>query len=215
MKTLSLTLKLLIFTVIFTACSTDVDDTSISAPSDFYYPAGGPIPFYTNGNSEAPNINWGNEVGTFTLNDSYTGISINSTTGILSWNEDLPLNENNVTVTATNSAGFAVTTVLFLHQFSGAFDGGYNNDPSSTTISNNNLNIIFNIDGTMSGTDNGVTVDGSWSFNNDGKLICLYGSLELELDLTYSVSVTPILEGVIRTTGSSNNNGFVRLDYQL
>ncbi|MFD0965030.1 hypothetical protein [Pseudofulvibacter geojedonensis] len=207
-------LKILLLIVVFTNCATDNDDTSISAPSDFYYPAGGPIPFYTNGSTGTPNIDWGNETGTFTLNSNYTGVSINNTTGILSWNEDLPLNENIIEVTATNSAGFAVTTVLFLHQFSGTFNGGYNNNPSSTTVSNNNLNIVFNTNETMSATDSGNTVNGTWSFNNDGKLICLYGSTELELDLTYSVNVTPLLEGFTRTTGNATNNGFVRLNYQ-
>ena len=109
-----------------TSCTDDIDDNTVVAPSDFYYLGDLPIPFYTNGNLAIANINWGNEDGSFTLNDNYQGVSIDETTGTLTWNEDLPLGENIISVTATNSAGFAVTSVLFLHQFGGEFTGGYN-----------------------------------------------------------------------------------------
>jgi len=195
------------------SCASDKDDTSVSAPSDFYYPGETPIPFYTNG-SVLPNIDWGNETGTFALDMNYSGVSLDETTGALSWNEDLPLGHNVVIVTATNSAGFATTTPNLLHQFNGVFNGSYNTDanPSSpTTIS---IAITFNVDGTMSVTDNGVTLNGTWMFDALGKLICTYTTFDLEFDLTYSLTVTPYLEGFKRNTGSATNLGFVRLDYQ-
>ena len=218
MKILNTTLSLLIICFTMSSCGDDKDDVAIGAPTDFEYPAGGPIPFYTNGDSGTPTINWNNDIGFFTLDNTYTGISINEVTGVLSWNEDLPLHDNLVDVTATNSAGTAHVSVLFLHQFSGVFDGGHNLDPNSTTVTTNNLTATFNVGGTASYTDNGETVTGSWSFNLAGKLICDYtlisGAHQLELDLTYSLTTIPYLEGYKRLNGSATNIGFVRLDYQ-
>jgi hypothetical protein len=199
------------------SCADDIDDNIVSAPSDFYYLGELPIPFYTNGNLEVANINWGNEEGNFTLNSNYQGVSINETTGMLTWNEDLPLGENIISVTATNSAGSAVTSVLFLHQFGGEFTGGYNSDPASTTVTASNLVINFNVNGTLSITDNGETGTGTWSFNPQGDLVCEYtvisGSYELIYDLTYSVTVNPFLEGYKRMDGSIVNLGYSRMDY--
>ena len=203
--------------LLITSCTEDIDDNTVVAPSDFYYLGDLPIPFYTNGSTGVPNIDWGNEVGTFALNDDYQGVAINETTGVLSWNEDLPLGENIISVTATNSAGFAVTSVLFLHQFGGEFTGGYNSDPSSTTVTASNLIINFNVNGTLSITDNGETGTGTWSFNPQGDLICSYtvpaGNFQLVYDLTYSVTVNPFLEGYKRLEGSTENLGFSRMDY--
>ena len=207
----------LIAILFMVSCTDDIDDNTVVAPSDFYYLGDLPIPFYTNGSTGVPNIDWGNEVGTFALNDDYQGVTINETTGVLSWNEDLPLGENIISVTATNSAGFAVTSVLFLHQFGGEFTGGYNSDPSSTTIPVSNLVINFNVNGTLTITDAGQTGTGTWSFNPQGDLICEYtvtsGSYELIYDLTYSVTVNPFLEGYKRMDGSTVNLGFSRMDY--
>lgn len=203
--------------LLITSCTEDIDDNTVVAPSDFYYLGDLPIPFYTNGSTGVPNINWGNEVGTFALNDDYQGVAINETTGVLSWNEDLPLGENIISVTATNSAGFAVTSVLFLHQLGGEFTGGYNSDPASTTVTASNLIINFNVNGTLTITDNGETGTGTWSFNPQGDLVCEYtvtsGSYELIYDLTYSVTINPFLEGYKRLEGSTENLGFSRMDY--
>ena len=208
-------LVLLTSIALFTSC-TDPDDLIAVPPSDFYYLGSLPIPFYTNGNSGLPNINWGNEIGFFNLNSSYTGVSLDNTTGILSWNENLPLGNNTIQVTATNSAGAAIATVLFQHQFSGQFNGGYNNNPNSTTITTTNLNITFNVDGTLSITDSGTTVNGTWNFVA-GKLFCQYTMASvnyvLEFDLTYSVTTIPYLEGFKRVSGGANS-GFARLIYQ-
>jgi len=200
------------------SCADDIDDNIVSAPSDFYYLGELPIPFYTNGNTDFPNIDWGNESGIFTLNDNYQGVSINSSTGVLTWNEDLPLGENIISVTATNTAGFAVTSVLFLHQFGGEFTGGYNSDPGSTTVPVSNLFINFNVNGTLSITDNGETGTGTWSFNPQGALVCEYtvtsGSYELIYDLTYSVAINPILVGYKKVVGSAVNSGYSRMEYE-
>jgi len=207
------TLWILLICFSISSCSSDKDDTSVSAPSDFYYPGETPILFYTHG-SVSPNIDWGNETGTYALDMSYTGVSLDEITGALSWDEDLPLGNNVVMVTATNSAGFATTAPNLLHQFSGVFNGAYNNDANPSTPTTVSMNITFNIDGTMSINDNGTTTSGTWLFNPAGKLICTYSTFELEFDLTYSLTVIPYLEGYKRNTGSATNTGFVRLDYQ-
>jgi len=202
-----------LFCISLISCSSDKDDTSVSAPSDFYYPGETPIPFYTHG-SVLPNIDWGNETGSYALDANYTGVSLYETTGALSWNEDLPLGSNIVMVTVSNSAGVATTSTNLLHQFSGQFDGAYNNDANPSTPTTVNMDITFNVGGTMSITDDSITTNGTWAFNSSGKLICTYGTLELELDLTYSVTTIPFLEGFKRNAGNPSNLGFVRLDYQ-
>jgi len=212
MSLLKNTLWITLILVTLSSCSSDKDDTSVNAPSDFYYPGETPISFYTHG-SVTPNINWGNETGTYALDMSYTGVILDEITGALSWNEDLPLGNNVIMVTATNSAGFATTTPNLLHQFSGVFNGAYNNDSNPSTPTTISMEVTFNTDGTMSVIDNGVTSSGTWLFNTSGKLICIYNSFELEFDLTYSLTVMPYLEGFKRNTGSTTNIGFVRLDY--
>ena len=202
-----------LFCISIISCSSDKDDTTVSAPSDFYYPGETPISFYTHG-SVAPNIDWRNETGTYALDMTYTGVSLDETTGVLSWNEDLPLGSNIVLVTATNSAGNATTSPNLLHQFSGHFNGAYNTDANPSTPTTVNMNITFNVDGTLSITDNATTTSGTWLFNPAGKLFCSYDTFELELDLTYSLSVIPYLEGYKRTSGSTSNIGYIRLDYQ-
>ena len=218
MKTTKHLLSAFFVSLLLLSCNTDKDDNTVSAPTNFEYPAGGPIPFYTHGSTGTPTINWNNDIGAFTLDNNYTGVSINATTGVLTWNEDLPLQENNISVTATNIAGTAQTTVLFLHQFSGVFNGGHNLDPNSTVIPNNNLNITFNVDRTLSVTDHTETISGTWSFNTANKLICNYtltsGAIELEFNLTYSVTVNPYLEGIKRMSGSTTAIGYARLNYQ-
>ena len=200
------------------SCADDIDDNIVSAPSDFYYLGELPIPFYTNGNTDFPSINWGIEVGVFSLNDNYQGVSINSSIGVLSWNENLPLGSNSISVTATNSAGFVVTSVLFLHQFGGEFTGGYNSDPNSTTIPVTNLSTNFNVNGTSSITDTGETVNGTLSFNPQGKLVCNYElssvSYQLIYDLTYSETINPILIGYKKINGSVENIGYSSLEFQ-
>lgn len=204
--------------VYLTSCSPDYDDIIVEAPSDFYYLGDLPIPFYTNGSTGLPNIDWGNEAGVFTLNETYPGVSINSSTGVLSWNEDLPLGENLIGVTATNSAGFAVTTVLFLHQFGGVFNGGYNSDPASTVIPSANLVLDISENGTLTLIDSGETGTGTWSFNAEGDLICTYElatiNYQLQYELTYSVAINPVLVGYKKIAGSAVNSGYSRMEYE-
>jgi len=107
---------------------------------------------------------------------------------------------------------------LFLHQFGGEFTGGYNSDPGSTTVPVSNLFINFNVNGTLSITDNGETGTGTWSFNPQGALVCEYtvtsGSYELIYDLTYSVAINPILVGYKKVVGSAVNSGYSRMEYE-
>lgn len=204
--------------IYLSSCSPDIDDNLVEPPSDFYYPGSLTIPFYTNGSTGFPNINWGNENGTFTLNQTYQGVSINAQNGVISWNEDLPLGENLLTVTATNSAGSAETMVLFLHKFSGVFNGGYNSDPNSTVIPASNLMLNCNENETLTVTDSGETASGTWGFNTQGDLICTYQlagvNHQLQYDLTYSVAINPVLVGYKKVVGSAVNSGYSRMVYE-
>ncbi len=81
--------------------------TTVVAPTSFLYnPANSTTTLGTAGNSATPSIN--NGLGTITYSLSGTipsGISINSTSGIISWNTLVATGTYNLTVKATNSAG--------------------------------------------------------------------------------------------------------------
>lgn len=80
---------------------------TVLAPSSFLYnPASSSMVQGTTGNSATPTINAG--LGTITYSfvaTPATGISINSATGIISWNANLAVGLYSLTVKATNSAG--------------------------------------------------------------------------------------------------------------
>ena len=147
--------------MVFSSCS---DDVLLLSPTGFSYATTiYEVGFYETGQSGVAQITWNGETGTFGLADSYPGVSINSTTGQLSWNQDLNLGTTVVTIIATNSIGNISTTINLVHKFSGSFTGGYNYNPSSTTLTQSMFNLTFNENGTMTATDSGDNATGTYT----------------------------------------------------
>jgi hypothetical protein len=80
----------------------------LAPPSDFTYPPQPePIPFGSGGSSSPPTINTGGGTVTFAITAPVPvppGISIDPSTGVVSWSPTLPVGTYNLTVTATNGA---------------------------------------------------------------------------------------------------------------
>lgn len=229
MKTMKFLTVAILSIFIFTSCSKD-DSADVQEPqppqsgSPINFSYNTPqvdIAFYSAGSISAPNVDWNGETGTFSLQGTYQGVTINSTTGILSFNKELPLGETVVNVKAENSHGFTTAQVELKHSFEGNFAGGWNNDPTSPVLTNFGLLMNFNADGTMTVNASGDIGSGSWylipnggngqikaTFTFDGSAIAysFYG------DVTYSGAITPVMEGPYRPVGAPTNQGIMYLE---
>ncbi|PCE65802.1 putative Ig domain-containing protein [Sediminicola luteus] len=118
---------LLIGTVILllTSCSKDDDGPKFEAPEFSYSETTVPILFSTSGSLSAPNVNWNNAPGAFSISPSIIGLSINAQTGTLSWDRSLPPGTHQIVVTATNQAGSQDQQISLENPFHGIFTGSY------------------------------------------------------------------------------------------
>lgn len=85
-------------------------------PSNFIYPTNKEnILIHESGSSTAPLISWNGDQGTFILEEDTEGkITIDETTGIISWMSNLSPGTHTLTVTAKNSAGALVATFTLI-----------------------------------------------------------------------------------------------------
>jgi len=166
MKTLKFN-KLFVLVLLLTtfACSNDDDASApqVSIPTVSLANANLTTSFFTEGQTDVPTVVWNGNTGLFSLGSSIAGASVNATTGVISWNKALPLGSNTIQLVATNSAGQTSINVTIDNQFSGNFDGAYNNDITSTTA-DFDFEMNFNADGTMMAIDAGISqAPGTWT----------------------------------------------------
>lgn len=85
---------------------------ALTAPSNLTYaPASSNIVKGTIGNSATPTLNIGGSTITFSLTGTIpAGVSINSSTGVISWSSTVAVGTYNITVTATNNLGNTTAT---------------------------------------------------------------------------------------------------------
>jgi len=130
MKTLKLKITLLALTMLtFTNCSNDDD---ITIPTIAYTNTIYEVTFFQEGNSDAPNLNWNGDQGSFSLVSSIPGLTIDTTTGVLNWTKDLPIGIHTIQILATNSAGQTSSELTINNPLQGFFNGVIN--ISSTNI---------------------------------------------------------------------------------
>lgn len=94
-----------------------------TAPTAFAYaPASNSVNQGTAGSSLAPSINTGGAAVTYSLTTAITGITINATSGVISWVNTMSPGTYTITVKATNSVGSITTNytliVVYLVRFS-------------------------------------------------------------------------------------------------
>ena len=162
MKTLLLKSKTIILVLTFltfTFCSSDDD---ILAPSVTYSTTVFDATFFQEGNSDAPNLNWNGNQGSFSLATPILGLKVDSTTGTLNWTDELPIGSHAIQVLATNSAGQTSSNVTINNPFQGAFRGTLELNSKDNAI----LELEFNADNTfIYGINNGTelqTGTGTW-----------------------------------------------------
>lgn len=178
-----LALAVILFTFI-TSCSSDDDNaTAVQTPSVSYTTTTLDAVFFQVGNSDAPTINWNGNQGSFSLATPITGLSINSTTGVLNWTNSLPMGIHNIQAIATNSAGQTTVNITINNPLQGIFTGTYDNASF--------FEIEFNTDGTMliraNDETNPTTATGTWSVNGSNILA----------DYTYDTNDEYSLTGLI------------------
>ena len=164
MKTLKF--ALLIATVVFASCSDKDEEPKPVGPALTYSETNFTTNFHHEGNSGLPTLNWNGEVGNISISGSTEGFYINNDNGTLHWRKDLPLGTNTVTAVATNSVGQTTVTLEIENKFMGDFSGGYNLNPTSTTLIKD-IAIDFKEDGSATSLVGGVTGVGDWTLDEN------------------------------------------------
>jgi len=167
----------LLFLVIINACNSDDNSNNIiiEYQENFIETS-----FLEEAETSPPTINMLEKNGTFsatTLPSSDeidligNSIFIDPETGVLNWNEFLPLGETNIFVAASNEFGTGTVTITINNVFKGRssfFTGGFNNDTSDEPfLSNIDDNVLLKLrdDGAvtlLSELDSTVIGDGNW-----------------------------------------------------
>ncbi|MGI9542279.1 MAG: hypothetical protein ACR2MX_03415, partial [Cyclobacteriaceae bacterium] len=199
------------------SCSSD-DETAVVAPVLSFNDVNLETPFFTEGATETPSLEWNGAVGTLSLDGQIQGVSLDATDGTIEWDKSLPLGLNDVKVVATNSAGTNAVTIQIDNQFTGDFIGGYNTDPESELLSYD-FELKFNADGTMNVMDGGEAIaSGTWSLSGT-TFTSVYtynssGTYSLIMDIIHSDTEARI-EGYWYdgdNPAAGNERGFIKLD---
>jgi len=147
MKILKLKTALLILSILtLTNCSNNDDGSDdITSPNVTYSSTIYDATFFQEGNSDAPNLNWNGDQGSFSIINPISGLTIGTSTGVLNWTKDLPIGKHIVQVLATNSSGQTSSDITINNSLQGVFKGTLN--ISSTNILD--FELEFNADGTL------------------------------------------------------------------
>ncbi|WGK65651.1 hypothetical protein [Croceiramulus getboli] len=142
-----LVLILMIFTGL--GCSSDdAVESQVQVPNIQFAQSSFTTTFRTAGATLAPNIDWNGEQGTLTLATPVSGVSLNQSTGVISWSKLLPIGTTTVQLIASNSAGQSQVTLNLENDFEGSFVGAYGSDPDSQDTSNY-FQVNFSADGSV------------------------------------------------------------------
>lgn len=193
MKAIQSLFILVVTTVFFTSCDPS-DSSEGGAPTVSYNPGTIQAVFFQPGATSPPDVNWNGNQGTFSTSHSIPGLSLNNTTGVLSWTKNLPLELfETIQITATNNAGVTSTPVTIDNSFEGDFTGLYDGttyyeldfsrigilhvrDESETTL------YTY----TGSWTIDGNTLMGDYWDETTGDKYSISGTLNIGTNVTYS-----------------------------
>ena len=215
MKTLNkLNYTLLSFTLFMAllfSCSSN-DDNGVQALSpDIDYPESQKtVSFMESGEFESPMIEWNGEEGNLQLlNTSLEGISIDQTTGIISYDGSMPLGTTEILISAQNSAGEATQSIVLEHLFDAEMAGGYNFDTNDDTNFPNDFDFDFYIDGTFDKKLFLITGDqyseGTWTREGNFFTLLEESGLVHEGELSYD-GTNAFMTG--EWTGNTNEGSF-------
>ena len=82
--------------------------------------------FFESGRSATPSISWNGDQGTISLADEPLAVTVNATTGRISWDQTLPPGTHDFDVIVANSEGNVVVPITIENPLQGTFTGVYN-----------------------------------------------------------------------------------------
>lgn len=175
---------------LLTSCSNE-DSPSIKSPVVTYISTNLDAIFFTSGSSPAPEVIWNGNQGEFSLETPITGLSIDATTGALSWSKDLPIDTHNIQILASNSAGETAVDLTIYNPLQGDFIGTLDNNlfyqivfnSDNTTLMKENDDTDFS---TGTWTKNGSIINIDFTYQGDNLDYSLSGTLILGTDAVYS-----------------------------
>lgn len=193
--------------VLWVSCQSD--SLRIEAPSELSFASHEiAIAFYTSGTTDIPTLDWGGETGTFSLSTESKGFSVDPVSGKVSWQSGIELGEHQLTVIAKNSMGQQTVNLTLLHSLSGIFRGGYNWNPSSNVLTDNDYELVFHTDGSMRVRDKLATGTGVWVLHVPNQLSVSYqytgsNAAQLEAKVHITEGERPQITGLWTIPGRS------------
>ena len=207
MKTLFLKSKFVLLTLsflTFASCSSDdensptiqpptIQSPTIQSPTISYARTTLDATFFQADNSATPTLNWNGNQGNCSLAIPITGLSVNTTTGVLNWTKGLPIGTHNLEIVVTNSDGGQTSENLTLNNplqgvFTGDYDSSFffelefNSDGTLLTRANDETNPL---EGTGTWTKNGATIKIDHTYTS-GNEFSLSGTLVIGTSAIYS-----------------------------
>lgn len=152
MKKSLLTLSLFVITaLLFSACSSDTVEPAVEAPSNLVYsPSSLTLTEGSTGTSATPTIS-GEAPITFALVNAVSGVSINTTTGVINVASTLSAGNYNITVKATNAGGDRTFSSVYSIQVNAP-----NTAPSTLSYSSSSVTLRKHETQTLTATSNGT-----------------------------------------------------------
>lgn len=180
MKTTFLFPFLSLLLLLTTSCDPDaVNDllSSVDEPTVSYSETTLEATFFQEGNSPTPSISWNGDQGSATLSGEPNGVTINSTTGRISWDKTLPPGDHDFDVVVANDEGQVVVPMTIENPISGTFDGTYGGSYD--------FMIEIAAAGTITVFADGETASGTYAIE-DGRFTAYY-VYDNYPDLDYSI----------------------------
>jgi hypothetical protein len=118
---------------------------AVAAPSGFKYNVSSALTaFGTPGNSEMPTINTGGGAIHYQLQTNVNGFSVDSTTGVIGWDNTIPVGTHNLTIKASNGIQLDATTDYMLAVTDNGISSGNSGGLESKSLGNALAERIFN-----------------------------------------------------------------------
>ncbi len=186
--------------ITFGSCSLLDDDDPVQPPSVTYSETTLHATFFQAGKSLAPEINWNGNQGSFSLSTPVSGLSVNTTTGVLNWTKDLPLGTHDVEIVVANNTGQKIVNITLNNPLQGIFTGTI----TTTTSPGLPFELEFYPDGNLSGffvrdeisftgtwTRSGSTIQVNYTYDDEspslsGNQVSLKGIIEIGIQPVYT-----------------------------
>ncbi len=184
MKTFKNKFKILLLLLLvgfaFTCCSSD-DGITILRPTVSYSETTLEPVFFTEGSAPVPSVDWNGNTGSFSLSMNIDGLSIDRSTGAISWTTTLPPGTHDFDVIATNNAGQTTVRIQLNNPVEGFLTGTYDYSSGPST-SSSYFALDFHENGTLdflsNNQDNPDEGSGTWVRTGD----------EIKVDYTYDIA---------------------------